>query len=65
MTQFEHINQHESVFHIASSTNRDEDCQLNQNLSIIIIFHTKIILIKYFFHSEKKKNQSQNALENF
>ena len=33
---------------IAISTNPDEDLLLNQNLSIIIISHSKIILIKYF-----------------
>ena len=35
-------------FYIARSTSPDEDFQFNQNLSIIIISHTKIILIKYF-----------------
>ena len=36
-------------FHIARSTSSDEDFQMNQNLSIIIISHAKI-----FLHSEKK-----------
>ena len=31
----------------------DEDFQLNQNLSIIIISHTRIILIKYFCIQKK------------
>ena len=40
-------------FHIARSTSPDEDFELNQNLSIIIISHTKIILIKHFCIKKK------------
>ena len=35
-------------FLIALSTSPDENFLLNQNLSIVIISHSKIILIKYF-----------------
>ena len=38
----------------------DEDLQLNQNLSIIIIYHTKIIFFfEYFFIQKKKRLKSK------
>ena len=36
------------------STNPDEEFLLYQNLSIIIIFHSKISLIKYFCIYKKR-----------
>ena len=41
--------------HIARPTSTEKDFDLNQNLSIIIISHTKMILIKHFCIQKKIK----------
>ena len=48
-------------FFFKRSTSSDEDFQLNQNLSIIFISHTKILMI---FFSECKNILSRNVLAN-
>ena len=54
-------------FHITTCTSPDEEFYLNKNLSIIIISHTEIILIKYFCIQKKIKVETRwqiNKLSN-